>query len=222
MTKLILATVLITVVYSWEDLKWTLLRSVRKILKQKSQARIENNLDVLVGTALILATFPANLVMLLVAPGSLIAKLAVILTELLFIGLVVQIVEKLLSYAPAHSPQVGIWTALTQIVTRLPGPTLQVAGSIINNKELFGTYLKHLAIPIAFGLGLKIISDKFGLDAVQSHADMLIGIAVGALMISITIKLLEKFFRSNNMKLFSYFRIFLGIVIIAILGNYIL
>lgn len=220
MNRLILATLLITVVYSWEDLKQTLIRSARSILKRKHRPHVENNIDEVVGTALILATLPSNLVLLLITPGSLMAKLLVVLTELLLIGLVVKIVEKILGQSRSAHQSPGIWVAIQDIIVSLPSPSLRVASSIMSNKRLFGTYLKHLTIPILFGIGLKFLTDRLGLEAVQAHSDMLIGVAIGALMIAITIQLLEKFFRSNNLRLFSYFRIALGVLILAVLGNY--
>ena len=220
MIRLIEATILITVVYSWEDLKRTLVWSMRSILRQKNKTYTSNNYDQIVGTALVLATLPANLVYLLLGEGALMIKLLVVLSELLLIGLLVEVVEVFIHLANAQPHQTGIWVMISSVLIGAAQPTVRLAGQIISHKELFTSYLRHLIFPILFGIGLKFWVDHYGSDVVAAHSDTLVGIAVAGVVINVTIELLERFFRRHRIPLSAYFRIVLGLLLIVTLGGF--
>lgn len=218
MSRLILVTILITVVFSWEDLKWSLLGLVKRIRNQKFHSHSQNNVDQLVGAVLILAFTPVNLVYLMLAEGSLYGKFGLIAVQLIIIGIVAQIVQ-IISDRGKEYRHTDFLTASLHFVSSVFSPSIRLGGQMITHHRLFGSYIRHLLIPIVFGFVLKFAAEKYGLEALQTNLDTLIIIAVAGLILIVSVEILEKFFRFHNFKLFSYFRIVLGLVILLVLGN---
>jgi undecaprenyl pyrophosphate phosphatase UppP len=215
MNRLVLATILITVVYSWDELKRSLLWSIKSILRQKYNPYTSPSYDHIVGMALILATIPANLVYLLLTDVPLTQKLLLLLVELILIGILASVVETLMNRGKHHHSNVIV--LLTSLAMGIFNPLLHPFQSLASNRRIFAVYLKHLIFPIIFALTLKYLTDKFGNATVSNNLDRLIALAAIGLIISLTIDFLERYFRVHKLHLFAYFRILLGIVILSLL-----
>lgn len=218
MSRLILTTLLFTIVFSWEDMKRSLVWVLGSFKKQKNNYNYDARIDEIVGLAIIFATLPANLVYLLIGDGSLLVKLAIIFTELLLIGVLAEILEIIATRAKKYRHSEVLSLAGTFILGIFT-PTFRSLITLTHYRKLFGIYLRHLAVPITFGISLKVLTNKFGPDYIQKNLDPLIITVIAAMFLMMTTEILENFFRFYPMRLPSYFRIALGIVIIFMLGN---
>ncbi|OGE82490.1 MAG: hypothetical protein A3B10_00240 [Candidatus Doudnabacteria bacterium RIFCSPLOWO2_01_FULL_44_21] len=215
MNRLILVSVLITIVYSWEDLKRILISVLKSVLKQTHHQTANHHLDQIVGIALILATIPANLAYVLLTEGPLLTKLIVLLVELLLIGLIAEITNLLIEKNQARHTSFIVF--LGTFAVGIVSPVFSIFGGIMHERRLFASYLRHLMFPILFGLILKYLSNRLGILELTNRIDNLISIAVIGLIISITIEYLEQHFRSVHWHLSAYFRVILGVVVLLIL-----
>ena len=109
-----------------------------------------------------------------------------------------------------------------QVLSLIPGTSR--SGSTILGGIIFGTsryvaaeFTFFLAIPVMFGASLlKIV--KFGLDFSSSELVILLVGMVTAFIVSIlSIKFLISYIKTNDFKAFGWYRIILGIVVIAYL-----
>ena len=110
-----------------------------------------------------------------------------------------------------------------QVLSLVPGTSR--SGSTILGGILFGTsrvvateYTFFLAIPVMFGASaVKLI--KFGLHFTAMEAFLLIlGMAVSFAVSIVAIKFLMNYIRKNDFKVFGYYRIVLGIVVLLYFG----
>ena len=90
------------------------------------------------------------------------------------------------------------------------------------NRSAAAEFSFFLAIPVMFGASfLKVL--KFGLDIAEGEASMLSGTEIGILIVGCisaflvslaAIKFLMDFIKKHDFKLFGYYRIILGIILL--------
>ena len=153
----------------------------------------------------------------------------VVAATLIFYGLMFIIVE---NYNKNRTPsvrnlnQLSYKTAfiigLFQVLSLVPGTSR--SGSTILGGILFGTsrfvaaeFTFFLAIPVMFGASLlKLV--KFGFHYTGAEIlIMIVGMATAFVVSVLSIKFLLKYIKNNDFKAFGYYRIILGIIVIAYL-----
>ena len=153
----------------------------------------------------------------------------VVAATLIFYGIMFIIVE---NYNKNRTPsvrnlnQLSYKTAfiigLFQVLSLVPGTSR--SGSTILGGILFGTsrfvaaeFTFFLAIPVMFGASLlKLV--KFGFHYTGAEIlIMIVGMATAFVVSVLSIKFLLKYIKNNDFKAFGYYRIILGIIVIAYL-----
>ena len=153
----------------------------------------------------------------------------VVAATLIFYGIMFIIVE---NYNKNRTPsvrnlnQLSYKTAfiigLLQVLSLVPGTSR--SGSTILGGILFGTsrfvaaeFTFFLAIPVMFGASLlKLV--KFGFHYTGAEIlIMIVGMATAFVVSVLSIKFLLKYIKNNDFKAFGYYRIILGIIVIAYL-----
>ena len=153
----------------------------------------------------------------------------VVAATLIFDGIMFIIVE---NYNKNRTPsvrnlnQLSYKTAfiigLFQVLSLVPGTSR--SGSTILGGILFGTsrfvaaeFTFFLAIPVMFGASLlKLV--KFGFHYTGAEIlIMIVGMATAFVVSVLSIKFLLKYIKNNDFKAFGYYRIILGIIVIAYL-----
>lgn len=115
---------------------------------------------------------------------------------------------------------VGI--GLFQVLSLVPGTSR--SGSTIIGGLLLGTsryvateFTFFLAIPVMFGASfLKLF--KFGLPSFYELVMLLFGMAVSFIVSVLAIKFLLSYIKKNNFKIFGYYRIALGLLVLVYFG----
>lgn len=214
MNRLILLGVLLTVVYSWEDLKrflWLIVRS--KARNKKTTHSLK--LDQFVATALMFATLPISLSYLLVSERSLSSKLLLMAGQMMLISVFVFGLEifsnrmRRLSYATGAEKIAVVSYSLLGLVS----PAIKWIDPWSIEKRLIIKFTFFLSLPALVGLALNYLT-SWHLDSGLPNMDLLIRIAVMGLITIIAIEFLEKYFRlSRYATLFSFLRIVLGLLI---------
>jgi undecaprenyl pyrophosphate phosphatase UppP len=219
MPRLILLILLLTVVYSWEELQYVVVAIWFKISKQNKIYPKNSELDILVSDIVVIATIPLSLAYLLIASGNLVTKLLVILVEFLLLSLALKGIEEYSKRRRFTRDYQGTDKIIAVIysLTGLISPSMRYAGSASRTASRVGIYLWALAIPLISGLGLTITVHKLGMAEFVDRLDSLIAIAVLGLVLNITIEILEKIFKSNRLHMTSLMRVILGILIIFVL-----
>ncbi|MDD6383066.1 undecaprenyl-diphosphate phosphatase [Mitsuokella sp.] len=153
----------------------------------------------------------------------------VVATTLIFYGIMFIIVE---NYNKRRRPRItelrrldyktALIIGLFQVLSLVPGTSR--SGATILGGLLFGTsrtvaaeFTFFLAIPVMFGASaLKIV--KFGFDYTGTEILILLVGMVTAFIVSIlSIKFLMRYIKTNDFKAFGWYRIALGIVVLAYL-----
>lgn len=115
--------------------------------------------------------------------------------------------------------KVALYIGLFQILSLIPGTSR--SGATIIGAILIGTsrvvaaeFTFFLAIPVMFGASLlKLI--KFGLDFTEPEITILFtGMIVAFLVSVLSIKFLMEYIKKHDFKIFGYYRIVLGLVVI--------
>lgn len=214
MSKLILLSILLTVVYSWEDLKRLLLIVIRSKVRNKS-IFYDLRLDQFVATMLMFAILPLSLMYFLASEATLTHKLAWMAAELLVIsclayGLGIFVNRmRLLSYASG----IEKISVVAYSVMGLMSPTVRWIDPWSIERKLIVKFTFLLSLPALAGLALRVANSHTDRELLP-HLDLLINIMVGGLIINIAVEFLEKHFRSyRHAKLSTYLRIVLGLVI---------
>ena len=114
---------------------------------------------------------------------------------------------------------IGVFQMLALIPgTSRSGATIVGALMIGVSRGLAAEYTFFLAIPVMFGASLvKLV--KFGFDFTVMQAVLLVlGMAVSFAVSILAIKFLLGYIRKNDFKVFGYYRIVLGIVVLIYFG----
>lgn len=119
--------------------------------------------------------------------------------------------------------RVALAIGIFQVLAVIPGTSRSGAtilgGMLVGNSRLVATeFTFYLAIPVMFGASfLKII--KFGLAfTTQEIIILLTGMAVAFVVSIIAIRFLLNYIKKNDFKVFGYYRIVLGIIVLAYFG----
>ena len=211
MLRIILFVLLLTVVYSWDELRSLAGISFRRLGRKPSS-------DQIVADIVLLATIPLTLIYLIGSGQQLWLKLSVLFIEFVVIGLVLRGIEEfsrrkrfLANYE--FDALAGNLFAVAGLVS----PTIKFASNIGRSSHL-GKYLLDLALPFAIGLALILVSVNLNPAEFADKMNLLIIIAVFGIMLNFVIDLLEKLLRHPQLRLSSFYRIVLGIVIIGTLA----
>ena len=221
MTRLVLLILLLTVVYSWEELKYVLVVIWSKLRNKKTIYEKFSETDDLVADIVLVATVPLSLAYLILNPGSLPLKLFIILAEFVGMSLLLKGLEEYRWRRRFTKDSVGTnkIIAIAFSLIGLVSPSWRFASNAARSTTRISRYLLTLAIPLTSGLGLAIAAHRLGSDEFQSRLDPLIAVATLGLVLNATIEILEHTFKSNNIRLLSFARIILGIALIFVLAR---
>ncbi|HJA12574.1 MAG TPA: undecaprenyl-diphosphate phosphatase [Candidatus Mediterraneibacter merdipullorum] len=114
---------------------------------------------------------------------------------------------------------IGVFQMLAMIPgTSRSGATIVGALMIGVSRSLAADYTFFLAIPVMFGASaLKLIKFGFHFTALQA-AVLLVGMAVSFIVSVVAIKFLLRYIQNNDFKIFGYYRIILGVIVILFFG----
>ena len=117
----------------------------------------------------------------------------------------------------------AFFIGMIQLLSLIPGTsrsgvTILGAMLLLCNREVAAEFSFFLGIPVMFGASLvKLV--KFGFDFTVMQAVLLIlGMAVSFAVSIVAIKFLMSYIRKNDFKVFGYYRIVLGIVVLLYFG----
>lgn len=154
----------------------------------------------------------------------------VVAATLIIYGILFIIVE---NYQKGRKPRVTNMSQLTvpmmliigvfQMLAMVPGTSRSgatIVGALMlgASRSLAADYTFFMAIPTMFGASLvKLIHFGFNFTAMQL-AVLLVGMTVSFIVSLVVIKFLLKYIQSNDFKVFGYYRIILGVVVILFFG----
>lgn len=208
MGKLILVSILLTAVYSWEELKRTLRVLLYAVLyKERPREYFATHLDEFVSLAIVFAAVPVSLMVFLSNPGNFFAKLLYLALTLLGASLVAasaSILMKRRSY-------VGLVLSLVSVVS----PAMQAfENAVYLPRKTLAKFAALMSIPPITGLLMKGVVNPAADPSLLPNIDLLIYVLVGGLFIQITIGLLKDFLGSRRFRKVSvYYRVVLGIAL---------
>ena len=219
-----LGTLLALVVFFYKDIAKYILAFSRSL----ANWNLKNDLDQRLSWYILVGTLPAGIAGYFVADLAETAfrNLWLIASLLIIIGLLFFIMEKYSAKVKdldQLSWQGSFLIGMAQAIALIPGVSRSgitiVTGLFLGLKrQVAARYSFLLSIPIVFGAGLKKIYDlaKIGLSSHQWGL-MAVGFFVSALVGYLAIRFLLKFLANHTLKVFGYYRIALGIIIILIL-----
>lgn len=154
-----------------------------------------------------------------------IVALALIVYGVLFI--VIENYNKTRKPAMKRIKDIGWRTAFLigvfQLLSIIPGTSRSgstIIGGILlgTSRELAAEYTFFLAIPVMFGASLlKIVSHGFSFTGVEI-AVLLLGMAVAFVVSVFAIKFLMKYIKKHDFKVFGWYRIILGVIVLIYFG----
>ena len=114
---------------------------------------------------------------------------------------------------------IGVFQMLALIPgTSRSGATIVGALMIGVSRSLAAEYTFFLAIPVMFGASLvKLVKFGFAFTAMQAFL-LVLGTVVSFAVSIVAIKFLMGYIRKNDFKIFGYYRIVLGIVVLLYFG----
>ncbi len=110
---------------------------------------------------------------------------------------------------------IGLFQVLAMLVpgTSRSGATI-LGGLILGTSRYVATeFTFFLAIPVMFGASLLKLF-KFGMPSMFEFIVLILGMAVSYVVSVLSIKFLMSYIKKNNFKIFGYYRILLGVVVI--------
>lgn len=223
MTKLILVSLLLTMVYSWEEFKRALHLAFYSILRKKRPLKyFALHVDRYISTIVLIAVVPMSLTYLLSAPGDIFQKLRDLTIVLLMFAVAAEIAAVLLRYFRLRSIIGDDYNSMPAVLSlgSLVSPKIAaISGTAGLPRSIAAKFALFLSLPPFVGLILKKFTDAGELPPSSlPNIDALILVLVGALFLRVTIEFLERYFRIYRFKsLFSYFRIILGIALACLL-----
>jgi hypothetical protein len=223
MLDLVSLSILLTVVYSWEDLKHLARRVARILARSREPIKIVvSNLDKLVGTLVMLGTFPATLLFFVSSGKTFFANLIYAAAGLLLVSVVAAGVSAVLKRAPLameYGGAAGLIPIGFSAVT-LFFPTFRMASNLsLLPRRTLAQFSFLLSLPLLLGFVLgKVAGVASAGEEYLPNIQILILVLIAALFMRISSNFLGKHFRLYQLNgWFSYFRIALGIVLGTIL-----
>ena len=211
MTRILLLSMLLTMVYSWEEMKravrvlfYRLIIKKRPLFGPQGAIRI----DEAVSTAVVFAAIPLSLTYLLVSsnPFRALGVLALVLVGASAVAYASAVAMRRFNPLPAGFALAAIAMPALGNLAILP-------------RKLLSRFSLYLALPPAVGLALRFAVNNYGAPAeFLPNLDILILVLVGALFAQIAAEFVGRHLRAfRRFKLFSYYRVALGVVLAAIL-----
>ena len=219
MGKILVVSILLALVYSWEEFKSSV-KFVLRLLIYRDMRRVAypKAVDRLVSMSISLGVIPIGLALFLeVHPFS--AKNLIILA-ISFLGIAVAamlasaIARRLAG--PPYYQQFGTSAFMAVSLASLILPNLRFLADIdLVERKALSRFALFLSLPALVGLTLKFILGQSYINTQFLPAlDLLIQILVMALLVSVTVSFLEQHLHSSRMRRFSHlFRILLGVLL---------
>ncbi|OGE88276.1 MAG: hypothetical protein A3B77_03495 [Candidatus Doudnabacteria bacterium RIFCSPHIGHO2_02_FULL_49_24] len=199
--------------YSWEQIKELAASFLAHLFKRHRTARDYASIDGLIGTILIAATLPITLAYWIMDQGLGADKLLIIIIELIFTGLLLGFLE-LLDNPRFHPHTRSIAGLLAGLLSR-PFSLFLRSG---HDRKIIARLAMAACLPLAFAGIIKAATREASIDF-SSYLNQLTYVATLGLLLLISIEILEKLFRTRQLRLSAYLRVALGIVLIAILAG---
>jgi hypothetical protein len=222
MGKLILLSILLSMIYSWEEIKKTLYVLARaRFAKHIPKHYLEHHADQIVSTAVLLFAIPFTLSFHLVSSQNLLSSMLWIILELGAINLItrglVRATRKL-SHGRLYDEQYKFITAGSAVLGFV-SPTWNALSALPSlEKKALTKFTLSLSYPLLVGIGLKFLVNSVGADfPIMEKLNALIVIAVIGLFLEVITSSLSAHLHRNKISLTSFARILLGIVIISVL-----
>lgn len=220
-----LGTLLALVIFFLPDV----VKYLRAFFKSFSNWKLTDNKDQLLAWYIFIATLPAAIV------GYFLEDLievffrnsAVVAGMLIVFGILLYLADKFYSQTKLIE-DLNLSNALTigvsQVLALIPGVSRSaitiIAGLSQNLKrDQAARFSFLLAIPIVFGAGVKKVLDLFSTNILNSSdfAVLAIGFLISAAVGYLCIKYFLKFLENYSLKIFAYYRVILGLIILGIL-----
>lgn len=224
MAKILLVSILLMLVYSWEEFKYSAKFFLRFLIyrNKRSPASYPKAIDRFVSMSISLAVIPIGLAFFLEAHTFSAKNLILLAASLLGVAMVAwfsAFVTKRLA-GLSYYEQMGAGALAAYELASLVSPTMRwFADFDLLERKALSKFALYLSLPAFVGLALKFILGQSYIDARFMPAlDVLIQILVMALIINVAIAFLEKNFRAHRLtKVSHFFRILLGIVLATVL-----
>lgn len=214
MARILAISLLLIVVYSWEEVKYFLRKLVFRVFRHESeltgQRERAQKTDGSVGILVVTATVPVGLVYFISHAQSIWVKLVWIGIALILVALFAIVSELLLRRGQLATPLVSLVSMFAPMVAA-------VADSANLPRKILAKFALFLSLPIFAGLLLRHLN-RPAPESLIAELDLLTIVLICSLILRITVELLEHYFHLYKLeRLFSYYRIVLGIVLAAIL-----
>ncbi len=221
MLKILLVSLLLTLVYSWEEFKRVLRVLFFGLVLKKDPGRYyKAHLDQFVGILIMLATIPIGLAYFLASNGSAFNKLGILALGLFAVSLVAAGSSIMLRRGKLISEYGGI-AKLVPITFSLAGLVSPLFRSFGNfealPRRMLAKFAFFLSLPPLAGLVFKYLNSASP-EVLVPNLDLLTLVLVAALFARIIIDFLERYFHLYRLEnLSSYFRVVLGIILATVL-----
>ncbi|MBI4054168.1 MAG: hypothetical protein HY397_02460 [Candidatus Doudnabacteria bacterium] len=224
MLKILAYSLLLSLVFSWEECKSAVKILTRGFFRRKPVEFYTSHVDRFVGTLILLAALPIMLTQLLASGDNFFRQLAVTALQLLIISILAVGLSKFIYWIKISSQYEGKekLVPLTFSILGFFSPIFSpFAGVDGEQRKILGQLAFWLSLPALAGLALKFFSDfQPRPENYLPNIDAGIAALVGSLIIRVTVDFLENFFRLYRLeKLFSYYRVALGIALMAFIIN---
>jgi hypothetical protein len=221
--RLLLFSVLLTIVYSWEEIKLVLLKSWRRWEGKRSFYDYGDGSDKFVGLSLMYMAIPLTLIHYLGSEKEPLLKLTILSAELLAIALF----SAGLRILSNRTRIIGKYQGMEKVgavgfaLAGMVSPTfLMFRRHAVTEHDLVGRFALFLSLPALAGLALAYVSPKDIITGdILPNINVLNAVMVGGLFINISVRFLEKHFRLNSFDIMSYGRIALGVFILAVISE---
>lgn len=220
MNRLLLFSILLVVVYSWEEFKYTLRALARGFARNKNNNLFTTaHLDSFVSSLIMLTAIPIITANLLAININLTKTLFTLAWQMIAVSIVASMAGMLIRIMRAYGFAGTTGDKTLIIATTLVGfalPFRIATGSAVERKIL-ARFAFLLSLPLIIGLALRLANGALSSD-ILPNMDLLIRVMVIAMFIHIVVNFLEshtRHYRLGNLSV--YFRIVLGIVITTIL-----
>jgi len=193
----------------------------RGSLKKHPEKYFAYKIDQVVGTLIMLATVPLGLTYLLATNGELLPRLFWIVIILFSISIIAAGAGAVVRWSRQVKYSEGAEKIIptTFAVMALFSPIFRGVGGLSGIPRTYlAKFAFYLALPPLVGLLIKSANNQLVTSqSLIPNLDALTVLLVGALTIRVIIEILEKAFRLYKLEtFFSYFRVFLGISLIAL------
>lgn len=216
MARIIITGILITLIYSWEEIKHISAR-LFGFLSGRKEYPHKIYLDKIVADTLLLVTIPVTIFLYYGTNAPLLTKLlwsGFQLAVLFIILKLVHLIQKKTDIRPlvqTFGSAFSVWPGQNNL---LPGA---ITLASFDRYEFVSKFIFRLAAVSGFGIVGIYLTDNFNPEIFSDAYSLLIFVLLACLVIWITISHLEKFLEYSRLNLSAAFRIFAGIILGALL-----